>query len=127
MSEPKQRTLFKKYLRITLAIVLASFLLLGMVMLVFVSYYWESEKRTVLQKNAEYVATMAQSNAIYNASENQYELSNDMEIIIRGFAENTDSDIFLTDKNGERILGTYSDSKTETARTIDPFHYAPGF
>ena len=120
MSEPKQRTLFKKYLRITLAIVLASFLLLGMVMLVFVSYYWESEKRTMLQKNAEYVATMAQSNAIYNASENRYELSGDMEIIIRGFAENTDSDIFITDKNGERILGTYSDSKTETSRTIDP-------
>ena len=33
MGVPKQKTLFKKYLRITMAIVLASFLLLGMVML----------------------------------------------------------------------------------------------
>ena len=61
MGVPKQKTLFKKYLRITMAIVLASFLLLGMVMLVFVSQYWENEKRDLLRQNAQYMARMAEA------------------------------------------------------------------
>lgn len=120
MSEPRQKTLFKKYLRITLSIVLASFLLLGMVMLVFVSQYWESEKQTLLRKNAEYMARMAQSAAVYNEEEKRYELSNNMEMILYGFSENIDADIFITDQYGERILGTYTNSNTETDRKVDP-------
>lgn len=119
MSEPRQKTLFKKYLRITLSIVLASFLLLGMVMLVFVSQYWESEKQTLLRKNAEYMARMAQSAAVYNESEKRYELSSNMEMILYGFSENIDADIFITDQYGERILGTYTNSNTETDRKVD--------
>ena len=120
MSEPRQKTLFKKYLRITLSIVLASFLLLGMVMLVFVSQYWESEKQTLLRKNAEYMSRMAQSAAVYNEEEKRYELSNNMEMILYGFSENIDADIFITDQYGERILGTYTNSNTETDRKVDP-------
>ena len=52
MGVPKQKTLFKKYLRITMAIVLASFLLLGMVMLVFVSQYCENELQDLLPQKA---------------------------------------------------------------------------
>ena len=120
MSEPRQKTLFKKYLRITLSIVLASFLLLGMVMLVFVSQYWESEKQTLLRKNAEYMSRMAQSAAVYNEEEKRYELSNNMEMILYGFSEHIDADIFITDQYGERILGTYTNSNTETDRKVDP-------
>ncbi len=120
MSEPRQKTLFKKYLRITLSIVLASFLLLGMVMLVFVSQYWESEKQTLLRKNAEYMSRMAQSAAVYNEEEKRYELNSSMEMILHGFSENIDADIFITDQYGERILGTYTNSNMETDRKVDP-------
>lgn len=120
MSEPRQKTLFKKYLRITLSIVLASFLLLGMVMLVFVSQYWEAEKQTLLRKNAEYMSRMAQSAAVYNEEEKRYELNSSMEMILHGFSENIDADIFITDQYGERILGTYTNSNMETDRKVDP-------
>ena len=82
MAQTKQRTLFKKYLRITLSIVLASFLLLGMVMLVFVSYYWEGEKRTALNKNADYIAQMAEVGAILY-SDGSYEFDSRMEMLIQ--------------------------------------------
>lgn len=120
MSEPRQKTLFKKYLRITLSIVLASFLLLGMVMLVFVSQYWEAEKQTLLRKNAEYMSRMAQSAAVYNEEQKRYELNSSMEMILHGFSENIDADIFITDQYGERILGTYTNSNMETDRKVDP-------
>ncbi len=120
MNTGKQKTLFKKYLRITLAIVLASFLLLGMVMLVFVSQYWESEKRDVLKKNAEYVARMAQSGATYNDVLNHYELNASMEMIIQGFAQNVNADIFITNVTGERVVGTYTNSNLQTDRIVDP-------
>ena len=35
-----QKTLFKKYLRVSLAIILVSFLLLGVMLIVFMSRYW---------------------------------------------------------------------------------------
>ena len=100
MGVPKQKTLFKKYLRITMAIVLASFLLLGMVMLVFVSQYWENEKRDLLRQNAQYVARMAEAASVYDESQQRYELNSSMEFLMQGFSENIDADIFITDQNG---------------------------
>ena len=119
MGEPQQKTLFKKYLRITLSIVLASFLLLGVVMLVFVSRYWESEKKDLLKKNAQSMARMAQSAAYYNEDRGRYELNSNMEVVIRSFSENADADIFITDLDGRRLIGTYSNSNTESDRVVD--------
>ena len=120
MGVPKQKTLFKKYLRITMAIVLASFLLLGMVMLVFVSQYWENEKRDLLRQNAQYVARMAEAASVYDESQQRYELNSSMEFLMQGFSENIDADIFITDQNGQRLLGAYTNSNIETDRTVDP-------
>ena len=55
----KQKTLFKKYLRITSLIIVVSFFFLGLVMIVFVSQYWQDEKRDLLGKNATSVAQVA--------------------------------------------------------------------
>lgn len=119
MGESRQKTLFKKYLRITLSIVLVSFLLLGIVMLVFVSQYWESEKKYLLKKNAESMASMAQAAAYYNEDRGRYEMNSSMEIVIRSFSENADADIFITDLDGRRLLGTYANSNAESDRIVD--------
>ena len=120
MGVPKQKTLFKKYLRITMAIVLVSFLMLGMVMLVFVSQYWENEKRDLLRQNAQYMARMAEAASVYDESQQRYELNSSMEFLMQGFSENIDADIFITDQNGQRLLGAYTNSNIETDRTVDP-------
>ena len=104
MAQTKQRTLFKKYLRITLSIVLASFLLLGMVMLVFVSYYWEGEKRTALNKNADYIAQMAEVGAI-PVHDGSYTFDSQMKVLIQSYSDNADADIIITDTAGKPIIG----------------------
>ena len=48
-----KKTLFKKYLRITLMIIFVSFIFLGVVMITFISRYWQDEKRELLSKNAQ--------------------------------------------------------------------------
>ena len=58
-----QKTLFKKYLRVTLAIILISFFLLGLVMLVFIKSYWQDEKQDLLRRNAESIAGIAAASA----------------------------------------------------------------
>ena len=58
-----QKTLFKKYLRVTAAIILISFFLLGLVMLVFIKSYWQDEKQDLLRRNAESIAGIAAASA----------------------------------------------------------------
>ena len=57
------KTLFKKYMLITSLIVVVSFLFLGTVMVVFISRYWQAERRDLLKQNAQGVALMSRLNA----------------------------------------------------------------
>ena len=53
-----QKTLFKKYLRVSLAIILVSFLLLGVMLIVFMSRYWQDEKRDLLNRSEEHTSEL---------------------------------------------------------------------
>ena len=58
------RTLFKKYLSITSLIIVVSFVFLGTVMVVFISRYWQAEKRELLKQNAKGVASIVSTSVI---------------------------------------------------------------
>ena len=47
-----QKSLFGKYMRVTMVIVLASFIVLGSVMMFVFSQYTKSDKRKLLMQNA---------------------------------------------------------------------------
>ena len=66
-----QKTLFKKYLRITSLIILISFFFLSLVMVAFISGYWQTEKHDLLQKNAESVAVVA-AESVQSYQDNEY-------------------------------------------------------
>lgn len=105
-----KKTLFKKYLRITLMIILVSFIFLGVVMISFISRYWQEEKRDLLSKNAQSVSAVAAESVIM-LQDNQYVVDGRrMQAFISAFAVNIDADIFVTDKNGMRLLSAYSGS-----------------
>lgn len=102
-----QKTLFKKYLRITSLIILISFLILSFVMLIFVSSYWKTEKRELLKKNAENVARIASASVI-TVNKGKYVVdANRMQAFIMAFSENIDADIFITQPDGATILAAY--------------------
>lgn len=115
-----QKTLFKKYLRITSLIILISFLILSFVMLIFVSSYWKTEKRSLLKKNAENVARIASASVI-TVNKGKYMVdANRMQAFIMVFSENIDSDIFITQPSGETILAAYgSGGNVDGTKHID--------
>lgn len=103
-----QKTLFKKYLRITSLIIAVSFMILSVVMLVFVSGYWQSEKRVLLQKNSQSVADIAAASATAVGS-NVFIPKGQMLAFVDAFSDNTDADIFVTDSSGNIIIAAYTD------------------
>ena len=88
-----QKTLFKKYLRVTLAIILISFFLLGLVMLVFIKSYWQDEKQDLLRRNAESIAGIAAASATPVQGDNYILLDTErMQSFMNAFSENMDAD-----------------------------------
>ena len=112
----RQRTLFRKYLSITSFIIVISFCFLGLVMIVFVSQYWTSEKREVLSKNAYSVADVA-GNSVLQTDANYTIDGTRMQIFMTAFANNIGADIFLTDRSGVRLVSCYG-SASESDATI---------
>jgi methyl-accepting chemotaxis protein len=107
-----EKTLLKKYLRITSVVILISFLILSFALLIFLSEYWESERRDLLRKNAESVAHIAAESAI-SVSRNQYQLDGvRMQTFIMAFADNISSDIFVTQTDGQMLLAAYGSGGT---------------
>lgn len=102
-----QKTLFKKYLRIMSLVILVSFLILSMVVLIFVSDYWKSERRSLLSKSADSVAQVAASSVI-TVKQNEFTLDpGRMQAFTMAFATNINSDIFVTDLEGNPVLVAY--------------------
>nr|WP_319489398.1 HAMP domain-containing sensor histidine kinase [uncultured Caproiciproducens sp.] len=102
-----QKTLFKKYLRITSLIIVISFLFLSFVMLIFFSNYWQTEKRNLLRKNAQSVAEIA-ADSVTSVEDNVYTIHTDrMKAFIAAFSDNIDADIFVTKLNGQIVIASY--------------------
>lgn len=114
-----QKTLFTKYLRITLFIILISFVFLGIVMITFISRYWQDEKREVLGKNASSISAIA-SQSVVMVQDNQYMVDGKrMQAFISAFSVNIDADIFITDQNGAKLLSAYATGGNVDDRDID--------
>ena len=104
-----QKTLFKKYLRVSVAIVLVSFLILGMMLIVFISQYWENDKRDLLSKNARNVAWLAENNVNLVGSNAVMINKEVMQSFMVVLAQSIGGDIFITDLNGETLLCSDND------------------
>lgn len=114
----RQETLFRKYLSISLAIVLASFFLLGTVMLVFVSSFWQNEKSVLLQTNAQNIAELMENQDDILGSGNE---KIGLQMLTETFAANIEADIFVTDVSGTCLAGAYESSGLTERFTVDPW------
>ncbi len=104
-----QKSIFKRYLSITMIIVVLSFFMLGSVMMLFFTKYWRDEKKSLLTQNATSIASIA--GGFLGKGE---ELpTNMMRGFLASFSNSIDADIFITDLNGGVLLGNYSNSYLE--------------
>lgn len=116
-----RKTLFKKYLGITTAVILLSFIVISAAILFFVTSYWKTEKRDMLRQSAENVAALA-SDSVMESGPNTYALNIDsMKNFARIFARNIESDIFLTDTDGKSLLIVYGgrDGSVDATKPVD--------
>lgn len=94
-----QKSLFGKYLRVTMVIVLASFIVLGSVMMLAFSQYAKNDKRKLLMQNASSMASITSSVDITNNGAPEL-----LKIFVRTFSLNIDADIFVTDLEGNVLV-----------------------
>ncbi len=102
-----QKSIFKRYLSITMIIVILSFVMLGSVMMWFFSRYWRDEKKELLTQNASSIASIAESFLQQGAELPE----NMMQGFLASFSNSIDADIFITDLNGGILLGNYANSR----------------
>ncbi len=111
-----QKSIFKRYLTMTMAIVILSFVLLGSVLMLFFSQYWRGEKRELLTQNAQSISSIA-GNLL---GRNEDLPDNVMQAFLSSFAGSVDADIFVTDTDGKILVGNYANSHLQGAEKVPP-------
>ena len=113
-----QKSIFGKYLRITMVIVLISFILLGSMMMIFFASYWRGEKKDLLSQNARTVSNYVSGSLVSN-EDGGYNFDQGLsQFFIETLSKNIDADIFITDSRGLVVLGSYSNSKMLIAPSV---------
>lgn len=87
-----------------MSIVLISFLLLGTMLLFFISQYWQNDKNELLRRNAESISALTQKRLnVEDADTGTYYISN--RYVLQGFlstfSDSSNADIFITRRSGE--------------------------
>lgn len=114
-----QKSIFKRYLGITMLIVFLSFVMLGGVMMLFFGQYWKQEKRDLLTQNASSIAGMAGGFLTASQTQEGYELQTDvLARFVASFSTSIDADIFITDREGKILLGNYANSRLQNPEQV---------
>lgn len=109
-----QKSIFKRYLAMTMAIVVISFVMLGTVMMLFFARYWRSEKKDLLTQNASAISGIAG-----NFLQRDEALpAGVMQGFLQSFSGSIDADIYITDLEGNILLGDYSNSHLSAPATV---------
>ncbi len=111
-----KKSLFKKYMNVSILIVFFSFLVLGIILTVMIANYWSNEKRRVLDSRAENVAEFIRKNVAINQSINDEADSisidhpDSMNNFLRLYVDDVGIDIVVTNTNAKSVF-VVSDSK----------------
>jgi signal transduction histidine kinase len=101
-----KKTLFKKYLHITTAVILVSFFIVSVTILIFFTDYWKKEKQNNLEQSARDVATLIAHNAT-TLQPNVYRISPNMEYDAELYARSIESDILVTENKGAMLFSAF--------------------
>lgn len=107
------KSLFLKYMNVSVLIVFFSFLVLGIILTMTISTYWSNEKRTMLETRsvniAEYVRPNIRSRQYVPEKENELVWLNNsyteyMKNFLIMYSSDVGVDILITDINGNTVL-----------------------
>ncbi len=107
------RSLFLKYMNVSVLIVFVSFLVLGIVLTMTISNYWSTEKKNTLDRRAEYIAEYVSPNikdrTLYDDEDEKFQwlsryYTNYLTRFLRIYSKDANVDIYITDLNGSVML-----------------------
>ena len=110
-----KKSIFAKYFTMCATFVLVSITFLGAVLMIFASQYFKDEKYRLLQANAE--KALSATYNTYNAATNEISAT-ELLPVFRLLASTTESNFFLTDKNGKTLFCSEGSSCNHTTYTI---------
>lgn len=108
-----QKTIFRRYIRITMTIVIVGFILLGVITMTFFAQYWSNEKKSVLDRETRAVVKLAEGTALYYGNDRDNFPSDVVENVIATYAKSNNINIILTDSSGTVIHSAYAGERYE--------------
>lgn len=117
-------SLFRKYMNVSVLIIILSFLLLGTILMVTVIQYWDNTQKNALDKNAISVADFIGQNVLVSGANDSITLyydnnSKKLEETLTILSQNIDSDIFITDLSGHVVLCSQGSDYISKSAMID--------
>ncbi|MGI5960146.1 MAG: HAMP domain-containing sensor histidine kinase [Massiliimalia sp.] len=110
-----QKSVFKKYFSICTSLILVSFVVLGVVLMLFSASYLRTEKYGILQSNVEKAVASVEGSV--NSLDDLYqdsEVTNFLDIL----SEAIDADFFVTDLSGRTVYCTETAPCRHTTYTV---------
>ncbi len=117
-----RQTIFKKYLYISMLVILIGFTVLGVMVVFFVTQNWKADRWESLKNNATTISLSVTDSAdpeseeiVFSAKEREI-----LEGTMRTLSNGLSSDIIIADKTGKIILCSENAVGIDTSTTIDP-------
>ncbi len=91
---------------------MANYVVFGTVMMMFFAGQWQEEKQALLTKNASSVANFTSAFTELSEITGKHVLDvNSLAVFLTTLARNMDADIYVTDLEGNRLIGVYPNSQ----------------
>ncbi len=104
--EQRKKTIFGRYLAVSISTVLVGFTLLGVMLTFFVMQFSQNDKQTLLRENASAVADMVSENIFVEGNRIYLtpEEADRWQSVIMTLSKSLDAEIFIVNVNGKKIL-----------------------
>lgn len=102
---PRRTSLFYRYFRVTLAIVILANAFTALIFFVFIANYWTSNSVSIMQRNVNQIADTAEN--LFSSKKIETETAESNLVLCNSLnmvSSAIDADVFMTNLNGEIIL-----------------------
>lgn len=121
-----KRSLFRKYMNVSILIVFFSFLVLGIILTLTITNYWSNEKKVVLDNRAENIAEFIRKNVAINQVINDRADSvfidhpDSINDFLKLYVDDVGIDIVVTNTNAKSILVVSNTTEIKTNMIVAP-------
>ena len=115
-----RRTILKKQLAITMSIVFCSYVMIGMMTMLFFSQFWRSEKRELLTQNAANLSAQASGYSLEQGEVLSATQFAELSLVCRSISKVIGADIIITNASGQPVVSVFAGNGSRPEE-VNPF------